>query len=162
MNPVELDKLLRDSFANYVVQTAMDFSDEETKARLIENIRPIIPTIRHTPYGRRIQGKIQEYDTRMGGGHVSPAGTMSAGQVSNGTFPRTGGVNAMGGYSSPNGAFGNGGNYTTSAGAPNGRRNGPAAASINNMMAQPHQTNGFNQGLTSLGHASRSAGVSNY
>ena len=59
---VLLEKLLRDSFANYVVQTALDFADPETKAVMIENLRPILPAIRNTPYGRRIQGKIQDYD----------------------------------------------------------------------------------------------------
>ncbi|KAK5108886.1 hypothetical protein LTR62_007688 [Meristemomyces frigidus] len=63
--PHELDKLLRDSFANYVVQTAMDYADEQTKRLLIDNIRPILPAIRHTPYGRRIGTKIAEYDARL-------------------------------------------------------------------------------------------------
>lgn len=74
--PHDLEKLLRDSFANYVVQTAMDFSDEETKALLIDNVRPILPSIRHTPYGRRIQSKITDYDGRSSGlpsGAVTPA-----------------------------------------------------------------------------------------
>ena len=60
--PHELERLLRDSFANYVVQTAIDFADAESKAVLIEHLRPIMPSIRNTPYGRRIQGKIQDYD----------------------------------------------------------------------------------------------------
>ncbi|KAK4894319.1 hypothetical protein LTR27_007452 [Elasticomyces elasticus] len=83
--PQELDKLLRDSFANYVVQTAMDFADEAAKSMLIENIRPILPAIRHTPYGRRIQTKIGEYDARtssappsgLPSGVATPADTLS-------------------------------------------------------------------------------------
>ena len=54
----ELEKMLRDSFANYVVQTAMDFADYETRTRIIDAIRPILPSIRQTPHGRRIAGKI--------------------------------------------------------------------------------------------------------
>ena len=65
-NPTELERLLRDSFANYVVQTAMDFADEETKSLMFDNVRPILPAIRHTPYGRRIQSKIQEHDGASG------------------------------------------------------------------------------------------------
>ncbi|KAF2156148.1 ARM repeat-containing protein [Myriangium duriaei CBS 260.36] len=64
LNPIELQKMLRDSFANYVVQTAIDYADEETKSSLFNLIRPILPNIRHTPYGRRIQTKIQDYDAR--------------------------------------------------------------------------------------------------
>ncbi|MCJ1287538.1 hypothetical protein MMC26_006890 [Xylographa opegraphella] len=58
LNANELEKMLRDSFANYVVQTALDYADAETRTRLVEAIRPILPAIRQTPYGRRIQSKI--------------------------------------------------------------------------------------------------------
>ncbi|RMZ91329.1 hypothetical protein DV736_g1417, partial [Chaetothyriales sp. CBS 134916] len=54
----ELDKMLRDSFANYVVQTALEFADEQSRVRLTEAIRPILPSIKSTPHGRRIASKI--------------------------------------------------------------------------------------------------------
>ncbi|RAK74848.1 putative RNA-binding protein [Aspergillus fijiensis CBS 313.89] len=54
----ELEKMLRDSFANYVVQTAMDFADADTRTRIVDCIRPILPSIRQTPHGRRIAGKM--------------------------------------------------------------------------------------------------------
>uniref|UniRef100_A0A060T4L6 ARAD1C41778p n=1 Tax=Blastobotrys adeninivorans TaxID=409370 RepID=A0A060T4L6_BLAAD len=53
-----LEQMLRDSYANYVIQTALDRADVDTRHRLVEKIRPIIPSIRSTPYGRRIQSKI--------------------------------------------------------------------------------------------------------
>ena len=65
-SPYELEKLLRDSFANYVVQTAVDFADHDTKRVLIDHLRPIMPSIRNTPYGRRLQTKIQDFDSSMG------------------------------------------------------------------------------------------------
>lgn len=65
--PSELEKLLRDSFANYVVQTAFDYSDDEMKLVMADNLRPILPSIRHTPYGRRLSTKIQEFDGRTSG-----------------------------------------------------------------------------------------------
>jgi hypothetical protein len=71
----ELEKLLRDSFANYVVQTAFDYADEDQKHALANNLRSILPNIRHTPYGRRLQTKIQEFDGRNSGftsGIVTP------------------------------------------------------------------------------------------
>ena len=71
----ELEKMLRDSFANYVVQTAMDYADAETKLRIIDAVRPILPAIKHTPHGRRIAGKIMSMD---GQGRLS--GT-SSGQI---------------------------------------------------------------------------------
>ncbi|CAK4029867.1 Pumilio domain-containing [Lecanosticta acicola] len=60
-----LEKLLRDGFANYVVQTAMDFADDELKPVLNENVRLILPGIRNTPHGRRIQSKITDFDNRQ-------------------------------------------------------------------------------------------------
>ncbi|KAK9389269.1 armadillo-type protein [Lipomyces mesembrius] len=58
LSSVFLEKLLRDSFANYVIQTALDFADPQTRQVLVDVIRPILPSIRNTPYGRRIQSKI--------------------------------------------------------------------------------------------------------
>ena len=81
LNPIELEKILRDSYANYVVQTAMDYADAETKSRLIEAIRPILPSVRQTPHGRRIQSKIMAID---GQGRFSGNGTpneRSSGQI---------------------------------------------------------------------------------
>ncbi|GAA6014967.1 hypothetical protein JCM10207_008688 [Rhodosporidiobolus poonsookiae] len=66
-----LERLLRDSFANYVVQTALDYAEPAQRAQLIETIRPILPMIRNTPYGKRIQSKIQRETSdhmRHGGG----------------------------------------------------------------------------------------------
>ncbi|KIX09150.1 uncharacterized protein Z518_00228 [Rhinocladiella mackenziei CBS 650.93] len=61
----ELEKMLRDSFANYVVQTAMEFADPPTKIRLVDAIRPILPLIKQTPHGRRIASKILSNDAQV-------------------------------------------------------------------------------------------------
>ncbi|OAA76685.1 Armadillo-like helical [Akanthomyces lecanii RCEF 1005] len=74
--PVEIERLLRDSFANYVIQTALEFATPQLKYRLVEAIRPILPQIRTTPYGRRIQAKISAYDSRgsaASSGQATPA-----------------------------------------------------------------------------------------
>jgi hypothetical protein len=74
--PGEIERLIRDSFANYVVQTALEYSTPAVKYRLIEHIRPILPAIRQTPYGRRIAAKVQTYDQRgsaNSSGQVTPA-----------------------------------------------------------------------------------------
>lgn len=85
----ELEKMLRDSFANYVVQTAMDFADPEMKVKLVEAIRPILPAIRQTPHGRRIAGKMMGADGagsgpgRLSGGssgQITP-NDMTSGQI---------------------------------------------------------------------------------
>ena len=74
LHPNEIEKLLRDSYANYVVQTAMDFADPATATRLVDSIRPLLPTIRTTPYGRRIANKIADRDNRASGGRGSISG----------------------------------------------------------------------------------------
>lgn len=70
----ELEKMLRDSYANYVVQTAMEFADPETRTRIVESVRPLVHSIRGTPHGRRIAGKIMsaESSSRPNSGHVTP------------------------------------------------------------------------------------------
>ena len=86
-NANELEKMLRDSYANYVVQTALDFADQETKGRLVEAIRPLLPAVRQTPHGRRIQNKIMAQDGHgqgQGQGRFSGSGTptdRSSGQI---------------------------------------------------------------------------------
>ncbi|KAK0705325.1 armadillo-type protein [Lasiosphaeris hirsuta] len=74
IKPGEMERLLRDSFANYVIQTALEYSTPVMKHRLVEHIRPLLPSIRATPYGRRIQAKIQAYDARAGPVPVVPNG----------------------------------------------------------------------------------------
>ncbi|CAG7920435.1 unnamed protein product [Penicillium olsonii] len=74
----ELEKMLRDSFANYVVQTAMDFCDAETRNAIVEAVRPILPSIRQTPHGRRIAGKIMAADTN---GRSNSSSTVTSGQA---------------------------------------------------------------------------------
>lgn len=83
LQPAELDRLLRDSFANYVIQTALDYANPSMKVRLIEAIRPYLPAIRTTPYGRRIQAKIQGNEGRSGSssGQATPI-DGTTGQVS--------------------------------------------------------------------------------
>ena len=74
--PQEMERLLRDSYANYVIQTALEYASPHLKFSLVEGIRPLLPQIRSTPYGRRIQAKISAYDNRgsaASSGQVTPA-----------------------------------------------------------------------------------------
>lgn len=82
LNSGEVERLVRDSYANYVVQTALEYATPYMKARLVDSIRPFLAQIRSTPHGRRIQAKIQAYDSRSGqsSGHITPA-EPSQGQI---------------------------------------------------------------------------------
>jgi hypothetical protein len=78
MESEELEKLMRDSYGNYVIQTALEFAPPDLCLVLMESMRPLLPAIRQTPYGRRIQSKVQERESRLAAftgrasGHVSP------------------------------------------------------------------------------------------
>ncbi|KAJ2091586.1 hypothetical protein IW140_000962 [Coemansia sp. RSA 1813] len=78
MQRERLDMLMRDSYGNYVVQTALDFADNQVRAELIEAIVPLLPLIRHTPYGKRIFIKLQRdgfvsaVPSAAGSRHASP------------------------------------------------------------------------------------------
>ncbi|KAJ5623963.1 ARM repeat-containing protein [Penicillium lagena] len=76
----ELEKMLRDSFANYVVQTAMDFADPDTRNRIVESVRPILPSIRQTPHGRRIAGKMMASEN-SGRGSATTSGQATPNEV---------------------------------------------------------------------------------
>ncbi|KAG6814436.1 hypothetical protein H0H92_007439 [Tricholoma furcatifolium] len=80
LNRTRLEKLLRDSYGNYCVQTALDYSDPSQRAALVEGIRPILPLIRNTPYGKRIQNKLQrEQMDNYGSYHAQPLGGLGVG-----------------------------------------------------------------------------------
>ncbi|KAJ6475628.1 armadillo-type protein [Mycena sanguinolenta] len=59
LNRTRLEKLLRDSYGNYRVQTGLDYAEPTQCALLAEGIRPVLPLIRNTPDGKRIQNKLQ-------------------------------------------------------------------------------------------------------
>ncbi|KAF9456801.1 armadillo-type protein [Collybia nuda] len=77
LNRTRLEKLLRDSYGNYCVQTALDYAEPAQRALLVEGIRPVLPLIRNTPYGKRIQNKLQreqmDHFGGPGGYHNPPA-----------------------------------------------------------------------------------------
>jgi hypothetical protein len=79
----QLEQLMRDAYGNYVIQTALEFAPAELCVLLIEAMRPILPAIRQTPYGRRIMSKVSEregrlahYSGRTSSGHGTPHTTM--------------------------------------------------------------------------------------
>jgi hypothetical protein len=123
--PPELEKMLRDNYANYVVQTALDHADEDLKSLMFDNIRPILPAIRHTPHGRRLATKIMDYDG--GNGYdlppsvilatnppslsMDPSAQMSTAGPYSSQAPQSGRSNRMGMIGAPpswpNGGFAN-------------------------------------------------------
>lgn len=56
--------MLQDPYANYVVQTALNVSEPHQHVQLVDTIRPHLPQLRNTPYGKRIQSKIAKETER--------------------------------------------------------------------------------------------------
>ena len=104
LNRSRLEKLLRDSYGNYVIQTILDYCDmgqrmvvslrstvvgnlprftmasySRLTPQLIECIRPILPSIRNTPYGKRIQSKLAREDSSFANGPFTPRGGFRGG-----------------------------------------------------------------------------------
>ena len=53
-----LSKLVQDPYGNYVIQTALARADYHQKAVLEEHLKPILPVLRNTSYGKKIQSKL--------------------------------------------------------------------------------------------------------
>ena len=108
----QLEQLMRDSYGNYVIQTALEFAPAELCMHLIEAMRPLLPSIRQTPYGRRIMSKVQEregrlaaYTGRTTSGTASPHATQpsESGSIYSGPSSGYQGRNGVSGYQSGNG-----------------------------------------------------------
>lgn len=50
--------LIKDQYGNYVVQTALEVADWPVKCVMAEMVRPMLPNIRYTNYGKRIHTKV--------------------------------------------------------------------------------------------------------
>ncbi|KAL6153760.1 hypothetical protein ACJBU6_07064 [Exserohilum turcicum] len=91
----QLEQLMRDSYGNYVIQTALEFAPAELCVHLIEAMRPILPSIRQTPYGRRIMSKVGERESRLAAytgrhssGHASPGTAQGSSESSSAYGPQ--------------------------------------------------------------------------
>ncbi|KAL9552419.1 hypothetical protein MBANPS3_003771 [Mucor bainieri] len=73
-----LERFLRDSYANYVIQTCLDCADEDQRIKFVECIRPLLPSIRNTPYGKRIYSKIHRDINGNGNGNARSASSSTS------------------------------------------------------------------------------------
>lgn len=166
LNAEELEKLMRDSYGNYVIQTALEFAPSDLCLHLIEMMRPILPQIRQTPYGRRIQSKVQEREGRLAlfasrttgqtSGQVSPHNVSTRqSPVSNSTFASQ--VPSSSGYQSP--MYTATANYGTNIASPQPHR---APHRLSNPSAPNHMHNSVqNQTYQQYG-LTQSSGMGNF
>jgi hypothetical protein len=58
INVQTLMSLIKDQYGNYVVQTALEIADWPIKCVMAEMIKPLLPNIRYSNYGKRIHSKV--------------------------------------------------------------------------------------------------------
>ncbi|KAI2632377.1 ARM repeat-containing protein [Hypoxylon sp. NC1633] len=80
--PGEIERLLRDSFGNYVVQTAFDHATYNKKRQLANAIRPLAEIVKHYTYGRRLLAKVEQYDKNPKAHDQDVPADVTQGQIS--------------------------------------------------------------------------------
>ncbi|PXF48814.1 Pumilio domain-containing protein [Gracilariopsis chorda] len=59
-NEDTMKRLLHDAYGNYVIQRALQVAEGAQLERICEAIRPHLPSLKQSPYGKRIQAKIMK------------------------------------------------------------------------------------------------------
>jgi hypothetical protein len=81
IDPQRLPQMLQDSFANYVIQTALSVAEHVQFVMLSEAIRPLITAVRNTPYGKKIENRVNKRNSQQ---HHANNGRSSSHQHGNG------------------------------------------------------------------------------
>lgn len=63
--------MMKDQYANYVVQRMLELADKQQRHQLITRIRPLMGTLRKYNYGKHIITKLEKYGSSSGGGGAS-------------------------------------------------------------------------------------------
>ena len=62
----QITDIIKDQYGNYVIQKAMSISEQETLNKIIEQIKPIIPELLLSSYGKKVINRIsQQYNVAI-------------------------------------------------------------------------------------------------
>ncbi|KIR28760.1 pumilio 2 [Cryptococcus deuterogattii 99/473] len=64
----QVGMLLRDAYANFPLQTGLFAAEPTQREELLEIVLPLLPPLRHTPVGKRIEGRLAQMED---GGAIS-------------------------------------------------------------------------------------------
>jgi pumilio RNA-binding family len=53
--------MMKDQYANYVVQKIIEFSDDDQRNCLLNTVKPHLATVRKLPYGKHIISCFEKY-----------------------------------------------------------------------------------------------------
>ncbi|KTW30039.1 uncharacterized protein T551_01983 [Pneumocystis jirovecii RU7] len=76
--PKKIGSLIRDSYANYVIQTSLDYADSTQRKQLVDCILPLLPSIKSTAVGRKISMRIEKNNSCNGNNIVSETSNNSS------------------------------------------------------------------------------------
>ena len=185
VNPERLPRLLQDPYANYVLQKALSVSKKQQLDRLVQMIRPHLPQLKNTAFGKRIQNKIlkrfpeidldaqpqMEFYGAAGGSLEGVGGAALHGQMqSAGGGGAVSAVSTLGGGVYEGGGAAGGGGYPGSASpppllSPSSRQLGAAIGPV--AAAYPHHPSAYSEaqlnadlGLNALNQSLSSLSVS--
>lgn len=60
--------MMKDQYANYVIQKMLDIAEPNQRKILVHKIRPHVATLRKYTYGKHIIAKLEKYLMKNGGG----------------------------------------------------------------------------------------------
>jgi hypothetical protein len=69
VRPGAMAEMIDDSFANYVVQTALDYAEGDQRAQLVKEIMPLLGSIKTRSWYKRIMNKLGLGINNGGGAH---------------------------------------------------------------------------------------------
>lgn len=71
--------MMKDQYANYVVQKMIDVSEPTQRKTLLHKIRPHMNSLRKYTYGKHIIAKLEKFSLKSGvGGTIATASSPSA------------------------------------------------------------------------------------
>lgn len=69
--------MMKDQYANYVIQKMLDIAEPNQRKILVHKIRPHVSTLRKYTYGKHIIAKLEKYLMKNGGGDLSSSSPLS-------------------------------------------------------------------------------------
>ncbi|OCF36398.1 pumilio 2 [Kwoniella heveanensis BCC8398] len=89
----QVGMLLRDAFGNFPLQTALKHAKDDQRQELLDIVTALLPQIRHTPVGKRLENKIAEFEAE---GHFStPRKSISSSTATTTTVGGSEGTNGF-------------------------------------------------------------------
>lgn len=70
--------MMKDQYANYVVQKMIDVSEPTQRKTLLHKIRPHMNSLRKYTYGKHIIAKLEKFSLKSGVGGIAAASSPSA------------------------------------------------------------------------------------